>query len=115
MPDFIRLRCPACGKKVKAAPDLLGKTVRCTCSQKLRIPFQNPHSGPLPTEKSDVLHNPLDWQPQRHPQTPVAAPQARHLEFHHASWKGIFAWVGIGLFVSGVSSALVRITSLLSE
>lgn len=38
MDDFIRFDCPACGKRCKAPPNLVGRIIVCRCSHRMRVP-----------------------------------------------------------------------------
>jgi len=54
----IRLRCPTCGKAYLLKPELAGKTAKCTCGARLKIPapVEAPISPP-PTPTPERLTN----------------------------------------------------------
>lgn len=105
MANFFHFRCPSCGKKLKISTDLRGKTLRCPCSQKIKIPLHDlPGLESLPS---------LDF-PQRTAHNQISPPPNQHLELHHISWLGLGFWLCTGLVISVTSSLLVKIAHLLT-
>lgn len=105
MPDFLHFRCPSCGKTLKVDPKYRGKTLRCHCSQKIKIPLlkSDPYEAADPQAK----------QPNQLAQDPLTKTIKTALEEDLV--LGVLYWGGVGSSLSVFSFALIRITALLFE
>ena len=59
MSDMIRFTCSACGKKLKAPPEFVGRKVKCACSASQRVPGNDAESAAAPDESQQPLQGNL--------------------------------------------------------
>lgn len=105
MDDRIRFTCPACQKRLKAAPEHAGKRVRCTCGQSVRVPSP----APLPSEAP-----PRPWPAPPEDRTATRgsdsdleqAPQSAHSR--RRAWLATGAGLLLGLVGLGAWVLLTR-------
>ncbi len=124
MSDVIRYPCPACGKRLKALREHLGRGARCACGESHRIPevatgTDDPADGPGPEAIPRLVAILVQWDSGDVPRavaarelcaaasTPlaiVAAARAIQEELKEADWDRIKRTVGV-LADNGLAAA----------
>src|SRR5947207_14990867 len=76
---MIRFDCPSCGHSIKAPDDAAGKTGKCKCGERVRIPAVNPFDQAMAErnapKREAALHEETGFPRVETRQDPVPSPR----------------------------------------
>jgi len=92
---MIRFPCPSCGHAIKTPDEMAGKTGRCKCGERVRIPTPNPFER-AEEQRAAIRSAPPAWSPPYpepqslvQPHSPSYAPPTGELIFCYACRKQV--------------------------